>query len=150
MHARFFLALIAAVAAFQNCEVVAHEAGSNRSRSQLPDRLQVQESADLALAAGRAEADPPDRKRGLGLDFQGITSDSHFYVWMVIPSGSQGFEYFSVDRRTGDVWFHLGCTLVRSRELAIRQARFRRRFNVPAQQVQQIEKEGLPNEGCDQ
>src|SRR3954454_1434723 len=109
------------------------------SRSQLADKLTRIESAHFALAAERAGLEPGYRKRGLGLDFQGEKPNSHFYTWMVVPTWGEGVTYFAVDRRTGEVWAYLGCEQVRSRELEALQAKFRRRFNVPASQVQRIE-----------
>src|SRR5258706_15984406 len=129
--------------------ILAAAAGlTSHSGSQLPDRLQAKESADFARAAERAELEPRYRKRGLGLDFESGRPKPHFYTWTVIPSWGQGVDYFAVDRRTGDVWAYLGCELVRSRELASLQARFRRRFDVPPWRVRQIEKEGFPGEAC--
>jgi hypothetical protein len=143
MLARFSAALIGSVTAIALL-TGARDAESNHSSSQLPDRLPRRESADFVLAAMRAELEPGYRKRGLGLDFDGTQPNSHFYTWMVIPSWGQGVDYFAVDRRTGDVWADLGCGLIQSHELAILQAHFRRRFDVPAWRVRQIEKEGFP------
>jgi hypothetical protein len=84
----------------------------------------------------------------LGLDFEGAKPNPHFYAWDVIPTWTDGLEYFAVDRRTGDVWAYFGCERVRSEELANLQARFRRRFDVPAWRVRQIEREGFPGEYC--
>ncbi len=120
----------------------------SHSRAQLPNRLTRMESADFALAAERAELEPTFRKRGLGLDFEGEKPTRHFYAWTVIPTWGQGVVHFSVDRRTGDVWAYLGCERVRSRELGALQARFRRRFNVGAWQVQKIERVGFPDPNC--
>ena len=119
-------------------------AAESRSDPQVPDRLTVKESADFALAAERAELDPAYRKRGLGLDFEGAKPTPHFYSWNVIPTWGQGFVYFAVDRRTGDVWAYLGCQRVRSRELGALQAKFRQRFDVTAEQVREIERGGAP------
>ncbi len=121
---------------------------TGHSESQLPDRLPRIASADFALAAERAELEPRYRERGLGLDFEGARPNPHFYTWTVVPTWGQGAVFFAVDRRTGDVWAYLGCKLVRSRELASLQARFRSRFDVPAWRVRQIEKEGYPGEAC--
>jgi len=126
----------------------ARGAGSSKSGSQLPDRLPMANSADFALAAERAELEPGYRKRDLGLDFEGAKPNPHFYAWDVIPTWTDGLEYFAVDRRTGDVWAYFGCERVRSEELANLQARFRRRFDVPAWRVRQIEREGFPGEYC--
>lgn len=119
---------------------------ASHSTSRLPDQLPRAESADLAIAAERAELEPRYRKRGLGLDFEGIKPNPHFYTWTVIPTWGEGFVHFAVDRRTGDVWAYLGCEQVRSPELSALQSRFRRRFNVPAWQVRQIERQGPPRE----
>jgi hypothetical protein len=116
--------------------------------TQLPDRLPRKESAEFALAAERATLEPAYRKRGLGLDFEGVKPNHHFYTWTVVPTWGQGVVYFAVDRRTGDVWAYLGCERVRSRELAALQAKFRRRFNVSAWQVRNIEQEGFPGPDC--
>ena len=112
----------------------------------LPDRLPKAESAKLALAAERAELEPQYRKRGLGVDFEGIKPSPHFFTWTVIPSWGQGVVYFAVDRRTGDVWAYLGCRLIRSRELALIQTRFRQQFGVAQRQVRRIERQGFS--GC--
>jgi hypothetical protein len=143
MLVRFSAVLIVGVIALQGYEVAALETGSSHSGSQPLDRLTGKESADFALAAERAELEPRYRKRGLGLDFEGTKPNPHFYTWTVIPTWGEGFVYFAVDRRTGDVWAYLDCKLVRSRELATLQERFRRRFDVPAWQVRQIEREGF-------
>ena len=120
----------------------------SHSRPQLPDRLPRIESAEFARAAERAELEPAYRRRSLGLDFEGLSPSPHFYTWMVVPSWGQGVVFFAVDRRTGDVWAYLGCERVRSRALAALQANFRRRFNVSARQVREIEREGFPGTGC--
>jgi hypothetical protein len=140
--------LTAVVIAFQSSDVLALDAGSSPSGSQLPEKLQAKESADSALAAERAEMEPRYRKRGLGLDFEGATPNSHFYTWDVIPTWGEGIDYFIVDRRTGDVWSAFDCKLAHSQELAHLQARFRRRFGVPAWRVRKIESEGYPGLGC--
>ena len=114
----------------------------------LPDRLSREESADFALAGARAQLEPSYRKRALGLDFEGERPNSHFYTWSVIPTWGQGVSFYSVDRRTGDVWPALGCELIHSRELAALQARFRQRFNISKRLVRRIESEGDPNVGC--
>lgn len=123
-------------------------ASGSHSRARLPDNLPARESGDFALAAERALLEPAYRHRGLGLDFEGEHPSPHFYQWSVIRSWGQGIEHHAVDRRTGDVWANLGCERVRSRELAALQARFRRRFHVPASQVRKIEREGFPASGC--
>ena len=46
--------------------------------------------------------EPRYRKRGLGLDFEGATPNSHFYTWAVIPTWGEGSDSHIVDRRTGD------------------------------------------------
>jgi hypothetical protein len=148
MFSRFSAVLTAAVIAFQSSEVLAHDAGPSPSGSQLPEKLEAKESADFALAAERAELEPRYRKRGLGLDFEGATPNSHFYTWAVIPTWGEGIDYYIVDRRTGDVWSAFDCKLAHSQELANLQARFRRRFSVPAWRVREIEREGYPGLGC--
>jgi hypothetical protein len=88
------------------------------------------------------------RQQNLGLDFEGAKPTPHFYTWTIVPTWGQGVVYFGVDRRTGDVWAYLGCERVRSGELAALQAKFRRRFNVPAWQVREIERDGFPDANC--
>lgn len=146
-HSLFSIVLVGGVTATALL-TAARGAGSSHSGSQLPDRLPRVESADFALAAERAELEPSYRKRGLGLDFEGTKLSPHFYSWNVIPTWGEGFNFYAVDRRTGDVWAYLGCELVRSRELATLQARFRQRFDVPAWRVRQIERAGFPGEDC--
>ncbi len=119
------------------------------SLPQLPDRLPMEDSAAFALAGERAQLLPNYRGRGLGLDFQGTPYNAHFYSWAVVPTWGKGIDYFSVDRRTGDVWADLGCELMRSPKLTALQARFRHQFHIPALLVRQIEKEGSPAIGCE-
>ena len=114
----------------------------------LADSLPKGQSANFALAAERAQMEPRYRKIGLGLDFEGVTPNRHFYTWIVVPSVGEGVDYLAVDRRTGDVWAYLACKRLRSPELAALQARFRRRYHVPESLVRQIEKAGSPTTGC--
>jgi hypothetical protein len=119
------------------------------SRPRLQDRLPAAESADFALAGMRAMLEPAYRKRPLGLDFGGTERrNAHFYFWMIIPTWGQGLDYFAVDRRTGDVWAYFGCKRLQSRDLAALQAKFRRRFDVSASEVRQVEREGFPGPPC--
>lgn len=92
--------------------------------------------------------EPRYRRHSLGLDFEGARSNSHFYTWAVIPTWGEGIDYYIVDRRTGDLWSEFDCKLAHSQELANLQARFRRRFGVPAWRVRKIESEGYPGLGC--
>jgi hypothetical protein len=123
-------------------------AARSRPRAAPPDRLSAAISQDFADAAMRAQLEPSYRKRGLGFDFQDRRPNRHFHSWMVIPTWGQGVHYFSVDRRTGDVWADASCELVRSPKLASLQAKFRRRFRVTASQVQQLERQGFPGPAC--
>jgi hypothetical protein len=122
------------------------ESVAARARYELADSLPQKQSAEFALAAQRAMLDPGYRKRELGLDYDGAKPNSHFYSWMVVPTWGQGVAFFSVDRRTADVWAHLGCRRVQSPELAALQTNFRRRFKVSAAQVRAIEREGFPGD----
>jgi hypothetical protein len=116
--------------------------------AELSDRLPRNESADFAVAAHRAVLEPSYRNRKLGWDFEGEKPNAHFYTWTIVPSWGQGVSFYSVDRRTGDVWAALGCGLIQSPEIAALQANFRRRFGITKGQVQRIERQGNPNTGC--
>jgi hypothetical protein len=119
------------------------------SASHLPDRLPRVGSADFALAAERSELEPNYRKRPLGLDYNGVATNPHFYFWTVIPTWGQGVDYFYVDRRTGSVWGgYADCRPIHSPHLAALQARFRRKVHIAASEAQRIEREGSPEDEC--
>jgi hypothetical protein len=123
-------------------------AAQNHSGLHLRDRLSVSDSAALARAAMRAELEPACRRRPVALDFEGAQANPHFYFWMAIPTWGQGLWYFSVDRRTGDVWSHFGCKRASSSELTALQTKLRRRFHLSPSQVRDIEREGFPGTPC--
>ena len=124
-------------------------AAARDARASRADKLPGKDSAAFAIAAERAQLEPRYRKRGLGLDGNSDAAYPHFYFWTVIPTWGEGFDYFWVDRRTGTVWGgYSACTPIHSPELAALQARFRRRFHISVSTVQQIDREGSPQEEC--
>jgi hypothetical protein len=138
MRARLFIALGAAA------WLVARGAVADPAT-----RLSLADAASLAELAQKADVPAGTDYRVFPMDPNGNEPDPNFYSFSGMTNGSEKIiGSYAVDRRTGDVWRYLGCTLVRSHALESLQDRDRHRLHVSGWEVHRIEQAGGPAGSC--
>jgi hypothetical protein len=125
--------------------LLAHGAAADPSA-----RLSLADAASLAELAQKADAPPADADfRVSQMDPNGNEPDPNFYSFSGMTNGTEKMlGSYAVDRRTGDVWRYLGCTLVKSHPLESLQGRYRQRLRVSGWEVHRIEQGGGPAGSC--
>ena len=139
MRARLIIAL--GTAAWLVAQGVAADPAARLSQADAASLAELAQKVDVTAA----EAD----YRVFPMDPNGNEPDPNFYSFSGMTNGTEKIiGSYAVDRRTGDVWRYLGCTLVRSHPLESLQGRYRQRLHMSGAEVHRIEQAGGPAGSC--